>query len=87
MLNSCHTVIVKVIMNHNWDEAPHCVEGSPDSVACNPRDARVEVATIVSPTDNQLPPRQEGEAVRIPCLRQIRDKAGVGRGARKYLHT
>ena len=64
-------------------EAPHSVEGSPAGVACNPRDAIVKVdirRTIImsSPTDDQPSPRQEGEAVVIPCLRQIRNGAGVG---------
>ena len=69
-------------------EAPHSVEGSPAGVACNPRNARVKVVrkTIVSPTDDQPPPRQEGEAVAIPWLRQIRDGAGVGGRAREQLH-
>ena len=66
-------------MKHNWDEAPHRVEGSPAAFVFNPRDARVEVAAAsVSPTDDQPPPRQEGEAVAIPWLRQVRDGAGVG---------
>ena len=68
-----------MILKHNWDEAPHSVEGSPAGVACNPSDARVkDVRTIMSPTDDQPPPRQEGEAVAIPSSRQIRDGAGVG---------
>ena len=79
------TVIVKMIVKHNWDEAPHRVEGSPAGVACHPRDARVKVDTTVSPTDDQPPPRQEGEAVAMPCLRQIRDEAGAG--GREQLHT
>ena len=59
-------------------EAPHRVEVSPAGVAFNPRDARVvAVTTIISPTDDQPPPRQEGEAVANPCSRQIRDGAGV----------
>ena len=75
-------------MKHNWDEAPHRVEGSPAGVACHPRDARVEVVrTIMSPTDDQPPPRQEGEAVATPWLRQIRDGAGVGGRAREQLHA
>ena len=87
MIMSCHAVIVKMIMKHNWDEAPHRVEVSPAGVACNPRDARVEDATTVIPTGDQPPSRQEGEAVSISCLRQIRDEAGVGGRAGKYLHT
>ena len=56
-------------MRDDW-EAPHCVEVSPAGVACNPRDARVKiVVTIESPTDDQPPPRQEGEAVVRPWLR------------------
>ena len=66
----------------SW-EAPHSVEGSPAGVACNPRDARV----IHSPTDDQPPPRQEGEAVVSPFLRQLRDGAGVGGRAREQLNA
>ena len=66
--------------------SPHCVEESPAGVACNPWVAWVKVATITSsPTDGQPPPRQEGEAVALPWLRQIRDGAGVG--GREQLHT
>ena len=56
------------------------MEVSPAGVASNPGDARVKgvTRTISSPTDDQPPPRQEGEAVAIPSLRQIRDGAGVG---------
>ena len=69
-------------------EAPHSVEGSPAGVACNPRDARVKVVrTTVSPTDDQPPPRQEGEAVVTPCLRQVGDEAGVGGRAREQLNA
>ena len=82
---SPHTVIVKMITN--WDEAPHLVEVSPAGVAYNPRYARVEDATTVIPTRDQPPSRQEGEPVSISCLRQIRDEAGVGGRAGKYLHT
>ena len=58
---------------------------SPAGVACNPRDAIVKVVrTTVSPTDDQPPPRQEGEAV-APSLRQFRDGAGVGGRAREQL--
>ena len=55
--------------------------GSPAEVACNPGEARVKwVKTIInSSTDNQPPPRQEGEAVVSPWSGQIRDGAGVGR--------
>ena len=69
-------------------EAPHCVEVSPVGVACDPRDARVKsvrTIIIISPTDDQPPPRQEGEAVGKPSLRQIRDGAGVGGRTRKQL--
>ena len=59
--------------------APHRVEVSPVSVACHPREAGVkDVRAIKSPTDDQPPPRQEGEAVEFPWLRQIRDGAGGG---------
>ena len=70
-------------------EAPHRVEVSPAGVASTPRDAGVKsVFTIISsPTDDQPPPRQEGEAVAEPSLRQIRDGAGVGGRAREQLHT
>ena len=62
------------------------MEVIPAGVASNPRDARVKVVrTRFSPTDDQPPPRQEGEAVAIPSLRQIRDEAGVG--GREQLHT
>ena len=67
--------------------APHCVEVSPTGVACNPRDASVKGGTICSPTDDQPPPRQEGEAVVLPWLRQWRDEAGVGGRAREQLYT
>ena len=60
------------------------MEISPAGVASNPRDARVKGATIPSPTDDQPPPREEGEAVSIPWLRQVRDEAGVGERAREY---
>ena len=73
-------------------EAPHSVEGSPAGVACNPGNAGVEVATSVirtisSPTDDQPPPREEGEAVAIPSIRQVRDGAGVGGRAREQLNA
>ena len=61
------------------------MEGSPAGVACNPRDARVKGIFICSPTDDQPPPRQEGEAVVRPWLRQIRD--GAGGGGREQFHT
>ena len=62
------------------------MEVSPAGVACNPRDARVKlIRTIISPTDDQPPPRKEREAVALPCLRQIRDGAGVGGRAREQL--
>ena len=77
-----------MIKKHNWDEAPHCVEGSPAAFVFNPRDARVKGArNIPSPTDNQPPPRQEGETVAMPSLRQIRDEAGVGGRAREQFHA
>ena len=80
MIMSPHTVIVKMITN--WDEAPHLVEVSPAGVAYNPRDARVkgvirEKRTIPSPTDDQPPPRQEGETGGRPRFGQVRDEAGV----------
>ena len=64
---------------------PHIVEGSPAVVACDPREARVKVVIIIifSPTDNQPPPRQEGEAVAFPWLRKIRDGA-AGRGWEQF---
>ena len=72
---------------YHW-EVPHCVEVSPAGVACNPRDARVKGVTItISPTDDQPPPRQEGEGVAIPWLRQNRDGAGVRGRWREQLHT
>ena len=64
------------------------MEGSPAGVACNPREARVKVGTIkISPTDNQPPPREEGEAVTVPSVRQIRDGAGVGGRTREQFHA
>ena len=45
------------------------------------------LGTIPSSTDDKLSPRQEGEAVAKPRLRQIRDGAGVGRRAREQLDT
>ena len=70
-------------------EAPHSVEESPAGVACDPRYAAVKVVprTIPSPTDDQPPPRQKGEAVVSPLLRKIRDGAGVGGRAREQLHV
>ena len=63
------------------------MEVSPAGVASNPRDAKVKYRqiTFLSPTDDQPPPRQEGEAEANPSLRQIRDGAGVG--AREQLHA
>ena len=59
--------------------APHIVEVGPAGVACHPREAGVkDVRTIQSPTDDQPPPRQEGEGVESPWLRKIRDGAGGG---------
>ena len=64
------------------------MEVSPAGVASNPRYARIKGVNItISPTDDQPPPRQEGEAVARPWLRQIRDGAGVGGRAREQLHT
>ena len=64
------------------------MEVSPAGVACNPRDARVKSVSIPpSPTDDQPPPRQEREAVVHSWLRQVRDGAGFGGGAREQLHT
>ena len=89
MISSRHTVIVFLKMSDVRDdwEAPHCVEVSPAGVACNPRDARVKevIRRISSPTDDQPPPRQEGEAVVRPSMRQLGDGAGVG--GREQLHT
>ena len=64
------------------------MEVSPAGVACNPRDARIKDVprSISSPTDDQPPPRQEGEAVVLPFLRQIRDGAVVRGRAREQLH-
>ena len=87
MIISRHTVIVFLkmsVVRDDW-EAPHCVEVSPAGVACDPRDARVKIVIIVSPTDDQPSPRQKGEAVARPWLRQNRYEAGV-RG-REQLHT
>ena len=63
------------------------MEVSPAGVASNPRDARVKgvIRTTFSPTDDQPPPRQEGEAVAGAWVRQIRDGAGVG--GREQFHT
>ena len=67
--------------------APHRVKVSPAGVACHPREAGVKVVktTIISPADDHPPPRQEGEAVVRPWLRQIRD--GAGGGGREQLDT
>ena len=40
-----------------------------------------------SPTDDQPPPRQEGEAGTRPWLGQIRDGAGVGGREREQFDT
>ena len=62
------------------------MEVSPAGVACNPRDARVEIVhSILSPTDDQPPPRQEGYAGHKPIFRQVRDGAVIGR--REQLHA
>ena len=72
----------------DW-KAPHCVEVSPVGVACNPRDAGVThpTPTSISSADDQPPPRQEGEGVVNPWLRQVRDEAGVGERAREQFNT
>ena len=77
-----------MIERDDW-EAPHCVEVSPAGVACNPRDARVKGVTTrrISPTNDQLPPRQEREAGHHPRLRQVRDEAGIGGRAREQFHA
>ena len=71
--------------------APHCVEVSPAGVACNPRDAGVMCVRkgniIVSPTDNQPPPRQYGEAEEISEGRKVRYGAGLRWRAREQLDT
>ena len=86
MPSSCLTVVVSYKDLYS-EEAPHSEEGSPTSVACSPGNASVEevVGVISSPTDDQPPPRQEGEAVARPFFRQIRDGAGVGGRAREQL--
>ena len=75
-----------MIVGHYW-EVLHREERSPAEVASNPRDARVKDNWVTmkcySPTDNQPPPRQEGEAVLIPFMRQVRDEAGFGGRARE----
>ena len=65
------------------------MEVSPAGVACSPRDARIKDVrtTIPSPTDDHPPPRQEGEGVASPWLRQVRDGAGVRGRAREQFHT
>ena len=71
-----------------WN-SPHNVEpveGSPAGVACKPMNAGVEdlrSTRVKSTADDQPPPRQEGEAVVLPWLRQGRD--GAGFGGRKQL--
>ena len=90
MITSHHAVIVKMIMKHNWDEAPHIVEVSPAAFACNPRDARVDrfhISISISATDHQPPPRQKGEAVVRPWLRKIRDGTGLRGREREQLDT
>ena len=60
------------------------MEVSPADVASNPRDARIKGATItISPTDDQPPPRKEGEAVAKSWSRQVWDGAGFGGRARE----
>ena len=71
-------------MRDDW-EAPHCVKVSPAGVAWDPRNARVSIATKGPPTDDQPPPRQEGEAVGTPCFRQLWDRAGDRERAREQL--
>ena len=67
---------------------PHSVERSPAGAAVNPRDAGIIVGRrTYSPTDDQPPPRQEGEAVAIPWLSHIRDEAIVRGRGREQLHT
>ena len=60
------------------------MEVSPAGVASNPRYAIVKTP---SPTDDQPPPRQEGEAVARPWMRQVRNKAGVGERAREQFNA
>ena len=62
-------------------ETPHVVEGRPCCVACNPRYARVKGGAIITSTHNKPPPRQEGEAVALSWLRQVRDDAVGGERA------
>ena len=70
--------------------APHIVEVSPAGVACNPREARVEDIErfVISTTDNQPLPGDEGEGVVTPSVRQVGDGAGMARqGTREQLHV
>ena len=67
----------------NYCVAPHRVEVSPDGVAWRPREARIKSRIVESPTYDQSPPRQEGEGVARPRLRQVRDRAGVRGRARE----
>ena len=71
-------------------EPPHGVEGSPAGFACNPREARVKDAErfVVSTTDDQPLPGDEGEGVVTPSVRQVGDGAGMARqGTREQLRA
>ena len=80
--------ILRLLFVSNYWKAPHGVDASPAGVACTPRDAGVkDIRTRVSPTDDQPPPRQQGEAVVFPWSRQVRDGAGVRGRAREQFHA
>ena len=64
---------------------PHSVKEGPTVFANCPRKAGVKcvkaaflIIEIPSSTNNELPPRQEGEAVVRSSFRQVWDGAGVG---------
>ena len=60
--------LLKMVVRQLW-EAPHVEEVSPVGVAWHPRNAGVKwgmTTTILSSTDDQPSPRQDGEAVPIP---------------------
>ena len=59
----------KIIAYSLFVLTPHCAKNGPSGVACDPRYAVVSC----SPTNDQPPPREERDAVVIPCSRKIRN--------------
>ena len=67
----------KLQIEHNR-KLPQGVEHSPACVSKNPRNAGFDGFKIInSPADKQHPTRQEGEAMAMSWVREVRDVAGV----------